>query len=149
MLPIHNAGRVAYTIQTVMKSAKFLHAYSHTFVRTATTESFYMHTATTESFYMHTATHLCVPPLQNPCLSQTENLKMKIYTSTLLSNLCGQGTWFITLTEEQGLEAIKDINIAVNIMYNTTVLCYLHYTPYGTKKIRLGCLRQGCWGQHL
>ena len=61
------------------------------------------------SFYMHTATYLCVPPLQNPCLSQTENLKMKIHTSTLSSHLCGRGTWSITLTEVQGLEAIKDI----------------------------------------
>jgi hypothetical protein len=95
MLPRHNAARVTYTIQTVMKSAKFLPAYSHTFV---------------------------VPPLQIPCLSQTENLKIKIYTSTLLSYLFGRGTWSITLTEEQGLEAIKDINIAVNITYYNTFL---------------------------
>jgi hypothetical protein len=38
ILPRHNAARVTYTFQTVIKSAKFLHAYSHTFVRTATTE---------------------------------------------------------------------------------------------------------------
>jgi hypothetical protein len=62
---------------------------------------------------------------------------MEIYTSTLLSYLRGRGTWSITFKEEQGLKAIRDINIAVNIMYNTTVLFYLHYTPYGRNKIRL------------
>ena len=39
MLPRHNAARAAYTIQSVNKSTQFLHAHSHTFVRTATTES--------------------------------------------------------------------------------------------------------------
>jgi len=39
MLSRHNAARVAHAIQTVIKSTKFLRAHSHTFVRTATTQS--------------------------------------------------------------------------------------------------------------